>query len=221
MLWFLLQTNFRKGSKNSCYRNAEGNTLWCLVQLPGEETCLSDNKERDTADKVSAPMTAELETHWDDSGKGIGFPGTISGLFSIVKSWKSGRESKHFIPLAPVWNPKQLISQKLRVEVGYQKWERRKGWVKACYCLVSHGWDGARSLDERLRSLLLKHHDTVLHIANRIKESFEYVYHKIWIYQRERHDFYCFSTILCIYVFKHWMVPYKYIQFLYINEKLF
>lgn len=34
-----------------------------LVQLPGEETGLSDNKERDTADKVRAPMTAGLEAH--------------------------------------------------------------------------------------------------------------------------------------------------------------
>lgn len=51
--------------------------------------------------------------------------------------------------------------------------------VKVCYCLVSHGWDRARSHDELLRNVLLKHHDTVLHITNKIKEGFEYVYHKI------------------------------------------
>lgn len=34
-----------------------------LVQLPGEETRRSDNKEHDAADMVSTPMTAGLEAH--------------------------------------------------------------------------------------------------------------------------------------------------------------
>lgn len=78
--------------------------------------------------------------------------------------------------------------------------EEKKVIGKVGHCLASHGWDGTSRFGELSYREVTKEHHSVLHVPKKIRESFEYFYHKN--IQGYRCDFHALHTLLCIHVLK-------------------